>query len=407
MEKLLSEAVRAGSAGDFETSWTSHRRAWRLAVAAPDAGEAMRAFCERHDCPRIWKTAWLIGKPSSELAFLTEHCRGTASEACETWFDVLHRLRAQMGSERRTPRRPPQEVAMRFPHLESGDLRPGALAAIGGKRIWAILDSGSPHTLVGRDWANLQGLDYVVVGDPYTQRMWDGVEQSKRIIVLRDVELGSASEDRMLGVAYDGQGWNILALGMDTLLRYRSACFAWSDGTLHLGRPGPCKGGLTPYRAHLEPRSTHPVVLVPTADGATIPVLIDTGSRDNHCKRSLAERLQGRPLAFGDHPAMQAACDPPDGKWPPKHEDNRHDMTIGMETLSTFEAFGWELDPFRMYFVPRTGPVAMGSDAGTQQEGTRKALEERLSGAIRAIREGDFPRAWTNIRQAHWTALSS
>ena len=409
MVGLVASPVRASSDGDFETSWTSHRRAWQLAFASPEAGDAMRSYCERHDCPEIRKTAWLLGKSSSELAFLADladYCRDTESDSCESWFARMHRLRAHLGSERRTPGQVPQDVEIRFPGLKSGDLRPWSIVAIGGKRIWAILDSGSPHTLVGRDWANLQGFDYVVVGDPYTQRLWDGVERRSRLVVLQDVELGSASEARMLSVAADGKGWGFLALGMDTLLRYRSACFAWSDGTLHLGRLESCKGGVTPYGAELDPRSTKPTVLVPAPDGTSIPVLVDTGSQDNHCKRSLAERLQGRPLAFGNHAALQASCDP-DGKWPAKHEENRHDMTIGMETLSEFEAFGWQLDPFRMYFVPRTGPVVMGSDAGTQPEGMRDALEERLVGAIQAVREGDFPSAWTSIRQAHWTALSS
>lgn len=410
VEELLSEAIHASSDGDFETSWTSHRRAWQLAFASPEASDAMRTYCERHDCPEIRKTAWLLGKSSSELAFLADladYCRDTESDSCESWFVRLHRLRAHLGSERRTPGQPSQDVEIRFPGLESRDLRPWSVVAIGGKRIWAILDSGSPHTLVGRDWANLQGFDYVVVGDPYTQRLWDGVERRSRLVVLQDVELGSAGETRMLGVAADGKGWGFLALGMDTLLRYPSACFAWSYGTLHLGHLGPCKEGLTPYGARLEPRSTHPVVLVPTTDGATIPVVVDTGSTSNHCKRSLAGRLRGQPLVFGDHPTLQAPCDPPDGKWPPVHEADSHAMTIGMETLSKFEAFGWKLDPFRMYFVPRTGPVVMGSDAGPQPEGSRDALEDRLAGAIRAVHEGDFRSAWTNLQTAARTALSS
>lgn len=154
---LLSEAAHASSDGDFETAWTSHRRAWRLAVASPTASAAMRSHCERHSCPELRKTTWLLGKPISELAFLAEHCRDRQNDACETWLNGLHRLRAQVGPERRTPGHPPQDVEMRFPGLESGDLRPWTLAAVGGKRIWAILDSGSPHTIVGRDWATFKG----------------------------------------------------------------------------------------------------------------------------------------------------------------------------------------------------------------------------------------------------------
>ena len=159
VEKLLAEAVRASSDGDFETAWTSHRRAWQIAVASREAGDAMQGFCERHDCPRIRKTAWLLGKPSSELGFLARDCRGRESEsdACGRWFDGLHRVRAHLGPDRRAPGHPPQEWEMRFFHLASGDLRPWTVVAVGGKLVWAILDTGAPHAVIGRGWADLAG----------------------------------------------------------------------------------------------------------------------------------------------------------------------------------------------------------------------------------------------------------
>lgn len=408
VEKLLSEAVRASSDGDFETAWTSHRRAWELAFASPEAGDAMRSYCERHDCPRIRKTAWLLGKPDFELSFLADYCPHGESDSCEAWFARVHRFRAQAGPEQRSPRQPAQEVAILFPGMESRDPRPWTLAAIAGKPLWALLDTGAPHVLLGRDWANLQGIDYAVVEDPYTQRRWTGVEQRYRAAVLRYVELGSVTEERALASAADGEEWRLLALGMDMLLRYRAACFAWPEGTLHLGRLGPCAAGQEPFRARLDPAALTLTMAVPAPDGSAVQVMVDTGSRDNLCKRSLAERLQGSPLAFGDHPALRAACGA-EGKSPYIHEDyvTGDAMIIGMETLSKFEAFGWELDPFRMYFVPRTGPIVMGSDATTKQERRREFLEERLAAAARAAGEGDFTATWTSLREASWVALMS
>ncbi len=133
---------------------------------------------------------------------------------------------------------------MRFLHLSGW-----TIASISGKPVWALLDTGAPYTVVGRDWANLQGLDYAIVGDAYTQRMWDGTEQRSRPVVLRDVEIGSATEERLLAVVADGTDWNFPGVGMDVLLRHRAACFAWTEGTLHLGRLGPCGRGVSPYRA--------------------------------------------------------------------------------------------------------------------------------------------------------------
>ncbi|MDE0443770.1 MAG: retropepsin-like aspartic protease, partial [Gammaproteobacteria bacterium] len=347
---------------------------------------------------------------AAELAFLTDlaaYCRPGEGDSCDAWFTRMHRLGAHLGPDVRTRRQRPQIVPMRFPHLEAGNLTPWTIASVGGNAVWALLDTGAPHAVLGRDRAHLWGLDYTVVGDPFTQRLWDGAEPRHRLVVLRDFELGAAIEVRALAVAVDDHRvWNSLALGMDVLLRYGSVCFAWLDGTLHLGRPGPCAHGVSPYVARLDPESNKPVVLVPGSDDATVSVLVDTGSRDNHCKQSLAERLQGRPLVFGEHPTLQAGCNP-NSKWPAKHEDNRHAMTIGMETLSKFEAFGWHLDPFHMYFVPRTGPVVMGSNASTKPERLREFLEERLVAAARAAGNGDFPAAWTNLRLASWTALSS
>ena len=406
VRQLLAEAVQASSMGDFETAWTSHRGAWEIAAESRDAGDAMLAYCERRDCPSIRTTGWLLGKPDSDLAFLTETCRGRDSNACQRWFNGLHRLRAHLGPHWRAPRQRPQKVPMRFHHVEAGHLAPWTVASVAGKPVWAILDTGAPHTVFGRDLANLWGLEYTVVGDPYTQRLWDGAASPRSMVVLHDLELGAATEERAAAVAVDDGRTNFLALGMDVLLRHGTACFEWSNGTLRLGRIGRCADGIQPFDARLEPGSTHPTILVPAPDGTTTPILVDTGSRDNHCKRSLAERLKARPLAFGDHPTLLAPCDPPDGKWPPVHEDDYHAMTIGMETLSKFEAFGWELDPFRMYFVPREGPVIMGSNSATQPERRREFLEERLASAIRAVGDGDFPVAWANLRLASWMALS-
>ena len=56
VRRLLVEAATASSMGDFEIAWASHRRPWEIAAGSPDAGDAMLAYCERHDCPNISKT---------------------------------------------------------------------------------------------------------------------------------------------------------------------------------------------------------------------------------------------------------------------------------------------------------------------------------------------------------------
>ena len=85
-------------------------------------------------------------------------------------------------------------------------------------------------------------------------------------------------------------------------------------------------------------------------DGSPVAVLVDTGAIDTDCKEEFMARNGDRPIRFGAHPALSARCrldSPypilPHHPWP---------LAIGMDTLLEFEAFGWELDPFRMYFVP-------------------------------------------------------
>ena len=73
--------------------------------------------------------------------------------------------------------------------------------------------------------------------------------------------------------------------------------------------------------------------------------LVSTGAKSNVCKSSLV----GRKFTFGEHRLLTAGCD---SNAETIFDDYRHDLIIGMETLSEFSAWGWQLDPFRMYFVP-------------------------------------------------------
>ena len=86
-------------------------------------------------------------------------------------------------------------------------------------------------------------------------------------------------------------------------------------------------------------------------DGTRLPALVDTGAIDTHCKEEVLARYVNTRFRFGAHPALSAPrClgDPY-----PIPRSCSFPIMVGMDTLLQFKAFGWQLNPFRMYFLPR------------------------------------------------------
>lgn len=171
--------------------------------------------------------------------------------------------------------------------------------------------------------------------------------------MLRNLTLGGVTEPRVLAVARDDPDAEF-ELGIDVLLRHSAVCFALSDGRLHLGQRGPCADGRISLAARLDPNDAQPTIVVAGPGGTPIKVLLDTGARRSRCTASLAERLRGIPLRLGGHATVEADCDRNGNRLP--DNGDAHDMVLGMDWLSRFEAFGWELAPFRLYFVPASAP---------------------------------------------------
>ena len=172
--------------------------------------------------------------------------------------------------------------------------------------------------------------------------------------------LGLATEDRVPAKVRDKAGDSV-ALGMSVLLRYLRVCFSWADATLHLGGLGPCAKGEAPFAAALSSRG-QPFVNVGLGDGDEEPlrVLVDTGAPETDCQDRFMRRMGDDVFSFGDHPQLVARCgdDSPSLQTAPWI-----DAVIGMDDLAQFDAIGWELNPFRMYFVPKRaigGPRASG-----------------------------------------------
>ena len=109
------------------------------------------------------------------------------------------------------------------------------------------------------------------------------------------------------------------------------------------------------------------MVAIERAGVPPIRVFIDTGAIfPTDCAKGVAraDDVDVGELRFGDHPDMVLSCGhepPPESAGWLKHAD----VLAGMELLARFDAFGWRLNPFEMYFLPKrerdVAPVGSGA----------------------------------------------
>ena len=358
VRRMMSEVRAAVRVGDFESAWEAYRGVFPLALFNESAYAALNELCPPTDCPDIGQLAWLLGKSRSDLGFLDEVLEALSHpQLVESWRAYFEFLAyAYVGPDRRPKRKGPNEVSLYYPLGNEENKRP--LAAVrmadGLDYLWAMVDTGTYRALVREDRAVSNAIEYRALGAPSTVRLWHGAETSMRTVVFKKLLLGSSGEDFVPGTLEirPESAHYALLLGASLLLRYDNVCFALKDNVLYLGQSGPCgrANRLGAIGAHLPPGQLRPSIEIRMAEKGKVTALIDTGSDVNLCKASLAKALAGTAVKFGPHPLMAARCNP---DWTQVTEDHVYDMVIGMETLWQFAAFGWELNPFRLYFVPR------------------------------------------------------
>ena len=377
---LLREATAAAQDGNFESAWGSLRQTFLITRASEDVDEreTRRAspidpaydYCDLADgCPTPWRLAWLLGKPRAALEYLDGRCADFDDDECARWMTDLRAGKLLLAGAARPPATPQAVALLR----DEDEPSPQAFFQTAGLALRATVDTGRADMLLHRDWANLLGLDYETIGDsephcvdpatfhscrrmredPRLVAQSDGVKRSnllrpvlRRKAILRDFAWGALTEDRVPATIVDG-GDAAMRLGMDLLLRYGAACFSWAEGALYLGALGPCRNGERPFSASLEATSGAPLAWGRVGEGEPFALLVDTRAGKTRC----AAGLVGRPVRFGVHPALRARCAAVDerigeDRLPPLP------MAIGMDVLERFAAFGWALNPFRLYFVP-------------------------------------------------------
>lgn len=149
-------------------------------------------------------------------------------------------------------------------------------------------------------------------------------------------------------------------VGMNILLRHDAVCFAWDEQRLYLGALGPCVNGEEPHEAWLT-GSLGIHVSIPARDGTRFPAMFDTGATHTNCSSTFLE-ANGDELvfSFGDHPSLVGECVIDESVLFPGLEWGYSQISIRMNTLLQFRAFGWQLNPLRVFFVPRKPNHATG-----------------------------------------------
>ena len=358
VRRMVSEVRAAVRVGDFASAWEAYRGVFPLALFNESAHASLNEHCPPTDCPDIGQLAWLLGKSRSDLGFLDEAVKKLSPpQLVESWRAFFEStVYAYVGPDRRSDRQGPNEVWLYSYPSKYNDQRPLVRMRMADTydEIWALLDTGGFVSEVSKNFATSRGIEYLALTALQTYRRLDRSEENARKVAFKGVVLGESTEALLPGrVRFDPEDETESAvLGASLLLRYDALCFAWEDKVLYLGGLGPCARAqrLAATGAELHISTILPSVVLPLANGRTATVLVDTGAGRNVCKASLAKELAGTALKFGTHPLMAARCHPESVLI---MDDYMFDMVITMETLSTFAAFGWELNPFRMYFVPR------------------------------------------------------
>jgi len=143
-------------------------------------------------------------------------------------------------------------------------------------------------------------------------------------------------------------------LGMTFLLRYPAVCFAWDEQRLHLGTLGPCVDGVEPDEPHLR-GSLGVGFSVEAQDGTRFTASVDTGAWHTNCS-AVFRTANGGEHAFvlGPHPALAGECLYDEAVLYKQAEYGFAQVTVRMNYLLRFRAFGWQRNPLRVYFVPRS-----------------------------------------------------
>lgn len=250
------------------------------------------------------------------------------------------------------------------------------IRALGGELI-ALVDTGATLSVFSR----LVAANSPHAVEPYGDVSTDVFFGSETMTLARIDEIRLAAfslrhQLALLSDSYRKDGGELAfpevgnILGMGLLLQYGSVCFDWSAQLLHLGALGPCKAGLPPRRAWLG--GGLGLLLEVSAGGVGVmPARVDTGIDETFCSKLFLDRNEGSgEFSFGPEASMSGECDYDArvsfGDAEVEEEQVAPQINLGMDVLGNFAAFGWRLNPLRVYFVPKPDAVDPAESGGAQ-----------------------------------------
>ena len=360
-QELLEEYYQAARNGNYPAAWSCVERMFDPAEHSRTLRLLDHCRSDR-DCPRADFIAWVLGKSKSDLLFMDWFCpEGAPEEECRYWQDWRSDIRVHLGETRSAPAPVVHKLGFQLPWAKEGDMRPMAIVQIGGKALWAAFDTAASRVGIPEPSARFAKTAYEWLEKP-RRSGWhevDGRYGKVGKLVLRNFHLGSVAESRVPAQSSSRNQipFDRALLGMAIFLRYNQACFSWSEQMLHLGHLGPCAEGETPFKGATElRRGIKPYMQFWgwKMGGELMRILVDTGAPRTLCMDRFVRQMGERRFRFGEHPDMEAECVEDESLVPsPNRAEVYYHALIGMDTLIKFEAFGWELNPFRMYFVPK------------------------------------------------------
>ena len=397
--ELLESVMKHYRDGELEPAW----EAYRAFFTHPENGDVdVHAFGNcfyKGECPSVGLLAHVLGRDRIEADDLLSFCptwegldRGNYTDeqvseaketlagfvwaafggrACSEWADFsAKQFHAHVGS---WPRRV-QSVPLAGPKAD--DPRPVANMVVApDQRLTALVDTGATTASLDSRRIDCPAAGVEVIGEvPVVHVGHHSLRPTAKVDWLR---LGAALFERpVVSLRVDGDAleWGFEGassegvvtldgiIGMNLLLQYDSVCFDWERRTLHLGELGPCGSGLAPYRAWLD-LALGLMIEAVNPSGAVADARIDTGFVGAGCSfgfvgpDAASEEVATEVFSFGEDARLQGECTYYPtilfDLWNSGDQVEGNHMYLGMGVLGNFAAFGWRLNPLKVYFVPK------------------------------------------------------
>lgn len=392
-DALLKEVITAHRIGDFPAAWD----AFVAFFTHPSRNELrFETFVDcfaKEGCPDPGVLGQILAKPRQALApringfcprIRREPPEQTTAEERAILHGVYDRMVAQAlgGSCQSWQQRQlalmledpqplqviPEALPLTWQEFQDGGVNPTVAAFIGRTPLRLVIDTGSNIGNLYRGNESFPHAEVEIVGE---QSLAVGIYDYFRMLPARltSLRVGQTLHqpyvlDVELGVR---QGLQPISrqgvLGMAFLLRYSSVCFAWEQHRLYLGSLGPCDEGVSPHGSHLTGSLLFGYT-VRADSGTSFTGYVDTGAEHTHCSMAFTQANAGKTsFAFGSHPALVANCLPDEAVLFRPPEFGSPQVAIRMNDLLRFRAFGWQLHPFKVLFLPQSNPSTSTADA--------------------------------------------